>query len=517
MIGICSSSSVWAYSYDEIVLLVQAEEKVFGKADYASSLDQRLESLENQVLGHAQSGSDSYRLRAICKRLGLHKEFAPVIASPYSVVLKKSRRDAPPARSSKSENHFDKVGKTKLKAAHKAFSLPQQQPAISLPPVGTEKDQTPAEELPANPACAVMDAEQEKEQSQPNESNKILEPDSKTQGATFLGSIIVAAVLGLLGICLGLLVFLFLRAKSDSRTAHEFGPDTDLDSFENSSESDEDYSIEESSGLLHLESEVIPEKNIFLHDAGSLYITAEPEAPSFETASFDQPLFETVLPASPELEWEKAMSLPHFFEPEQVSKSSFLPLPGESLLEHSAAASFEYEQFLPASAPEQISFSSNFEIALDADPFDYSGLENWTEIAIEDCPQSLDAGSTDWLSFDVPVAPKIISVNTWVERHAEAEVQTHSSVEEEPMNQVLLSEEENAICADDSDCASYRALAQLLIEAARQVRNAAPESKSPRIPVAIPMHGKKAFAVRSTPGRLAAGEYEDRLRSLFAE
>lgn len=85
LLAFLSPVAALAYSYDEIVLMVKAEEKVFGKANYDQSLDQRLEVLENSVVGYKLDGSDSYRLRTICKKLGLDKVEGAVMAAPVSV------------------------------------------------------------------------------------------------------------------------------------------------------------------------------------------------------------------------------------------------------------------------------------------------------------------------------------------------------------------------------------------------------------------------------------------------
>ena len=85
-----------AFGYDDIVTLVQAEEKVFGRADYSKSLDQRLRLLENKVLGSAQSGSDSVRLHRLCRSLGLPQSEGPAITAPYAVKLAPAEEAAEP-------------------------------------------------------------------------------------------------------------------------------------------------------------------------------------------------------------------------------------------------------------------------------------------------------------------------------------------------------------------------------------------------------------------------------------
>lgn len=59
-----------ALTYDEIVLLTQAERKVFGAIDNTHSFDERIKALESNTGSHA-AGSESKRIRAVCARLGL--------------------------------------------------------------------------------------------------------------------------------------------------------------------------------------------------------------------------------------------------------------------------------------------------------------------------------------------------------------------------------------------------------------------------------------------------------------
>lgn len=73
-VGIRSAS---AYSYDDIVCLVNAEQKALGRSDSASSLEERLHAVEVAVNGHGGTGSEKARLAAVCTRLGI-----PVIGAP---------------------------------------------------------------------------------------------------------------------------------------------------------------------------------------------------------------------------------------------------------------------------------------------------------------------------------------------------------------------------------------------------------------------------------------------------
>lgn len=59
-----------AFSYDDIVMLVQAE-KSQGLRTTSASLDERLAHLEEKVFGSPRVGSESKRLRDLCYKIGL--------------------------------------------------------------------------------------------------------------------------------------------------------------------------------------------------------------------------------------------------------------------------------------------------------------------------------------------------------------------------------------------------------------------------------------------------------------
>ncbi len=65
------TAPAYAYNYDDLVCLVNAEQRALGKTDSSGSLDQRLQAVEVAVLGRVGSGSEKKRLGAVCARLGI--------------------------------------------------------------------------------------------------------------------------------------------------------------------------------------------------------------------------------------------------------------------------------------------------------------------------------------------------------------------------------------------------------------------------------------------------------------
>lgn len=60
-----------AFNYDDLILLVQAEQKQYGGAKTDLSLDERLRNLETAVFGGPRSGSESKRLKDVCRKIGV--------------------------------------------------------------------------------------------------------------------------------------------------------------------------------------------------------------------------------------------------------------------------------------------------------------------------------------------------------------------------------------------------------------------------------------------------------------
>jgi len=261
LLGISCPVAALAYSYDEIVQMVQAEEKAFGRADYSKSLDQRLEALEAKEFGGAQSGSDSLRLRHICRELGLPQREGSVIAAPYNVVVadknkpssSDANRDAQAAKTDKLPKIANKAGKTKIQSNHarkastvakrtelaKAYTKISQLPTQAAP----SKTQDAEAGRSSNAASSAIAATQSTDAasnflsaptSTPGSSESIADNKSALYSAMF------AAVLGIIGIC-GVMIAFLQREKSDInlRYARNFSyqddSQTDLPELESNS------------------------------------------------------------------------------------------------------------------------------------------------------------------------------------------------------------------------------------------------------------------------------------------
>lgn len=241
-------AAAFAFSYDEIVQIVQSEEKVFGKGNYELSLDQRLVALENAIFGHAQEGSDSFRLRAICRNLGVEKQPGSVMAAPYLVDVtpasksketsKEVVKEAPKAEAPKIESSETTVATETLteKPVEKIADNPPAETTIlsdtveQSPPVvvddapkskshlkskaalqNNKVEETPAvteaTTAPAVPATAAPAAVS---------SNPITSDASVPQSAQTNPANLIVVLLGGLAIVTGLALFFFLKNKEDA-------------------------------------------------------------------------------------------------------------------------------------------------------------------------------------------------------------------------------------------------------------------------------------------------------------
>lgn len=79
----------WAYDYDGIVHLSQAEQQVFGRVNTEQSLDERVSNLESNLFGSYHGGSDARRLWMICRRIGIH---CPEPSLPQHYAISASNR-----------------------------------------------------------------------------------------------------------------------------------------------------------------------------------------------------------------------------------------------------------------------------------------------------------------------------------------------------------------------------------------------------------------------------------------
>lgn len=75
------SPASYAFSYDDIVLITQCEQRAFGHENTSDALADRLRALEAKVFGAARGGSDRQRVNAVCVALGLKAAEQPVMES----------------------------------------------------------------------------------------------------------------------------------------------------------------------------------------------------------------------------------------------------------------------------------------------------------------------------------------------------------------------------------------------------------------------------------------------------
>ncbi len=189
-----------ALSYDEIMLLVQAEKKVFGQANNSQSFDDRLKTLELRAMGSAGSGSDSQRLKAVCRKLGYlpPKPVAARISGKKSKKPNEESRAFGHAHSSLSKEAkstrlagLNRADSPKLSSveAEQELSHPQQSPARTpesalVPPAST----SPTPKTPAPPI-------------------------KQTNGNSILGYVLTA---GAVLLVLGFTIFMFIKVKKET-------------------------------------------------------------------------------------------------------------------------------------------------------------------------------------------------------------------------------------------------------------------------------------------------------------
>lgn len=304
-----------AYSYDEIVQMVHAEEKVFGHADYAKSLDQRLAALETSVLGGEKTGSDTVRLNRVCRSLGLIKDEEPRQVAPFSVVVsptktvKKSPVDAvnapamPPvqkkaalkeARIAAKLARHAQGQKTKVssKPATRAVAASSNQPA----PIAKSKN--------AIGASASLNRSVQKE-----EAPASTQQDKQQNGGLGFGAILIGAVVGIVLLCCGMVVFILFRVKNESH--HTF-----VDEYDEMSENEEKYvdQYEEQPEVSHTRSLVSQQQLPLQKTAPHLPTYTQPLNTTFEHEEFAPevkycpPVFEAANvaqpPIAPQTAWD---------------------------------------------------------------------------------------------------------------------------------------------------------------------------------------------------------------------
>lgn len=186
-----------AYSNDDLVYMVHAEEKAFGHADLKLSLDQRLDALEAGVLGSKQAGNSSQRLRRVLEKLEM---VAPgsTPATAKSVTSKKSRI-----------NTYKKNAKIKLAKQSKrnSYAANQSKAKIASAAQATQAAVSPQQsELPQIQPCEPIEGGGAETAEAPN-------------GGKFNPSVAIV-ILGAVGAivlgCLGIVIYLFLRVKDET-------------------------------------------------------------------------------------------------------------------------------------------------------------------------------------------------------------------------------------------------------------------------------------------------------------
>lgn len=90
---ILPGSAANAYSYDDLVRLSQAEQRVFAHADMSQSVDDRVRNLELNLFGGSQQGTDSSRVRRICRRVGIPYPEPEKPAATQEIQTEPQRRE----------------------------------------------------------------------------------------------------------------------------------------------------------------------------------------------------------------------------------------------------------------------------------------------------------------------------------------------------------------------------------------------------------------------------------------
>ncbi len=236
-----------AYSYDEIVMMVKAEDKAFGKSNFGSSMDQRLKDLELHVFGQEQSGSESHRLRKLSRELGLEKQAGASIADPYSIVVSPRSESKTPAETpdtskqqvtnptnapgSSDQNNSDSASasvdrntidstdsslknqapkRKKLassRSQEKAFTIKEPSRNQAETPLSNQNSQEPEKPMPASGENAT-------DTQNPIPVNSENEQAAAKQNSSF-ASELMACMLGVVSIFMGLLIFFLLKGKEE--------------------------------------------------------------------------------------------------------------------------------------------------------------------------------------------------------------------------------------------------------------------------------------------------------------
>lgn len=261
-----------AFSYDELILMVKAEKSVFGAANYSQSLDQRLKALETKVFGQVSQGSDSYRLRAICRQIGLENESGQIVGPAEVTVDDSSNTSSEPPGSvpvsqglpqqngADANNTSAKQERERGLSRHKPEPEPDLQanereqtrvsaepekvsPAPESPSPSNDGD---AEQVPAEPAVSDYPEQSDtgyladNEQTNANQQiavpptsegkNRIQALEQKGETPTAVeksanarsafGNAVAGGVFAIIAVCSAALMYLILKSQEDQTMAH---------------------------------------------------------------------------------------------------------------------------------------------------------------------------------------------------------------------------------------------------------------------------------------------------------
>lgn len=179
-----------AYSNDDLVYMVRAEEKAFGHADLKMSLDQRLDALEASVLGSRQTGNSSQRLRRVMEKLEM---VAPSTTAAPKTEIKKSKVTT------------KKTTKVRLASKQKRLVAAKRQSKSYAAPTVSSAQDVQEQVAPAIPQEPQTTSEQTDPSIQQN-------GNAPTPVVVVLLGAVGAIVLG----CLGIVIYLFMRVKDET-------------------------------------------------------------------------------------------------------------------------------------------------------------------------------------------------------------------------------------------------------------------------------------------------------------
>ena len=556
-----------AFSYDEIVLIVQAEEKVFGKGNYDQSLDQRLVTLENAIFGHTQDGSDAFRLRSICRNLQLEKPSGSVMAAPYAVEISPAPAPAPAAKA-KSAQTSEVVAQKPVEAAEKPVAIADKPDEVTEKPLGSTVLSEAVEQSP--PAVIAHNETRSKSRPKPKPPSPATAPSipaidhegnaeraaapspvfdgtdtTAQQGGSMpeaLPANIFVVVSGVLAIITGVALFFFLKSK-DEESLH-FGRHYDEYEDECEDECEDEIVYEEIAAVEHRSRRAAGAPAVAAVCAAPIFDGANSEASApYYVPVPDRVVAETeAVPAEGD---EKEGSEDETYKPEFDNDDHISLLPGDGELEAAvlshvrsrhAAGKMHVAELQASDLREE--FSSILD-TMSKEQLDLL-LEDFTPsmVAMDTAQEFhfLNASSEDvigeysdelpmeWPAFEPIVAPRISTVDAFLKDTLRTATEligcAEDPTEREPQMQIeyadcSVPEPVTTAAIEDGECASYRALAQVLIDAANTASCPNSRASSPLIPTA-PISGRRIMVAQLT-GRNRSADLEDRLRTLFSE